>query len=354
MQNPHKGRGAVSNTAGRFERQAAQAFDDGWTPEDPAPLAADTTLTPEAARTIITRNTSPDLNFDRTVNPYRGCEHGCIYCYARPNHAYAGLSPGRDFETRIFFKPDAARLLEQEFAHPGYAPETLVLGGVTDVYQPAERTLRITRALLEVCRATRHPVGLVTKSALVLRDLDILAPMAADGLAKVAVSVTTLDPRLARTMEPRAAAPHRRLSTIRALSEAGVPVTVMVAPLIPALNDPEIEAILEAAAEAGARGAGYVALRLPLEIKDLFAEWLETHRPDAARRIMGLVSAMHGGKAYRAQFGLRQRGSGPYAELMGRRFRAAARRFGLDRPSLELRTDLFRKPVLPGGQLGLL
>ena len=354
MTNPHKGRGAVSNAAGRFETQSAHSFDDGWTDADPAPLADDTVLTPEAARTIISRNTSPDLSFDRTVNPYRGCEHGCIYCYARPNHAYAGLSPGRDFETRIFFKPDAARLLEEEFAHPGYAPETLVLGGVTDVYQPAEKTLRITRALLEVCRATRHPVGLVTKSALVLRDLDILAPMAADGLAKVAVSITTLDPKLARTMEPRAAAPHRRLSTVRALADAGVPVTVMVAPLIPALNDPEIEAILEASAGAGAQAAGYVALRLPLEIKDLFAQWLEAHRPDAARRIMGLVRAMHGGKAYRAQFGLRQRGSGPYADLMGKRFRAAVRRYGLDRSSPKLRTDLFRRPVLPGGQFGLL
>lgn len=354
MTSPTKGRGALTNATGRFERHATAAFDDGWSDEDPSPLNADTVLAPEAARTIISRNTSPDLNFDRTVNPYRGCEHGCIYCYARPNHAYAGLSPGRDFETRIFFKPDAAVLLEQEFAHPGYAPELLVLGGVTDVYQPAERTLRITRGLLEICRATRHPVGLVTKSALVTRDLDILGPMAADGLAKVAVSITTLDPRLARTMEPRAAAPHRRLATVKALSEAGVPVTVMVAPLIPALNDPEIEAILEAAAEAGAQGAGYVALRLPLEIKDLFAEWLDTHRPDAARRIMGLVRAMHGGKAYRAQFGLRQRGSGPYAEFMGKRFRAAARRYGLDRPSLKLRTDLFRRPILPGAQMPLL
>lgn len=354
MPPPPKGRGALSNAAGRFQTHAAAGFDDGWSDIDPAPLNPDTVLAPETARTIISRNTSPDLSFDRTANPYRGCEHGCIYCYARPNHAYAGLSPGRDFETRIFFKPDAARLLEQEFAHPGYAPDTLVLGGVTDVYQPAERTLRITRALLEVCRASRHPVGLVTKSALVLRDLDILAPMAAQGLAKVAVSITTLDAKLARTLEPRAAAPHRRLATVKALAEAGVPVTVMVAPLIPALNDPEIEAILEAAAEAGASGAGYVALRLPLEIKDLFAEWLEAHRPDAARRIMGLVRAMHGGKAYRAQFGLRQRGSGPYAALMGQRFRAAVRRFGLDRAALRLRTDLFVRPVPPGGQFGLL
>jgi DNA repair photolyase len=347
-----RGRGAVSNHGGRFERHVTEAFDDGWTQDDPAASIA-TTVTLEAARTAITRNDSPDLSFDRTVNPYRGCEHGCVYCYARPNHAYAGLSPGLDFESRLFAKPNAAGLLAAELRAPGYQPATLVLGGVTDIYQPIERKLGITRQLLEVLRDFGHPVALVTKSALVLRDLDILAPMAARGLAKVAVSVTTLDRRLARAMEPRAATPGRRLETIRALSAAGVPVTAMVAPVIPALNDHEIEAILTAAAEAGARDAGHVLLRLPREVSPLFREWLETAFPGRAAHVMSLIRQARGGADYDARWGERLRGSGPYAATIAARFKAHARRVGLQSMRLPLDVTLFRPPPKSGDQLSL-
>ncbi len=352
--SPRKGRGAVTNAAGRYEAATREAFDDGWTDADPAPPPRATMLAPERARTIISRNASPDISFDQAINPYRGCEHGCIYCYARPNHAYAGLSPGLDFETRIFFKPEAPALLARELSAPGYKPSTIVLSGVTDCYQPGERTLGITRGLIEVLQRFRHPMGCVTKAALIQRDLDIWGEMGRAGLAKAAVSVTTLDPALARAMEPRAAAPHRRLETIRALREAGVPTTVMVAPVIPALNDHEIEAILEAAAAAGAQHAGYVVLRLPLEIKDLFREWLAAHAPGRAAHVMSLVRSMRGGKDYDAAWGQRQTGQGAYARLIGDRFKRACARLGLNGPRTPLDLTQFRVPARPGDQLALL
>jgi DNA repair photolyase len=348
-----KGRGAVSNASGRFEREARLAFDDGWTPEEQA-TQIETIVTREAARTIISRNDSPDISFDRSINTYRGCEHGCIYCYARPNHAYAGLSPGLDFERRLFAKTNAAELLEKELAAPGYAPAMLMMGGVTDVYQPVERTLGITRACLDVLARHNHPVALITKSQLVLRDLDILAPMAAKGLARVAISLTTLDRDLARRMEPRAAAPHRRVETIRALADAGVPVTAMTAPVIPALNDHELETLLEAAAGAGATGAGYVLLRLPHEIGDLFREWLAEHYPDRAERVFSVLRQMRGGRDYDSRWRSRQTGEGPYAALIARRFQRACDRLGLSRDRTPLDATQFRRPPRPGDQLELL
>ena len=284
-----KGRGARSNVSGRFESDLREAYDDGWTLEDLTPPRLPTTISPETARVIISHNDSPDIGFSASINPYRGCEHGCIYCYARPAHAYMGLSPGLDFESRLFFKPGAAKLLEAELSHPRYRPETIHIGGNTDPYQPQERKLRITRGLIEVLIRFRHPFSVITKSALILRDLDLLAEAAALGIARVAVSITTLDRTLARSMEPRAATPEKRLDTVRQLSAAGVPVMVMFAPAIPGLNDHEMETVLSRAAQAGASGAGYVALRLPHEIKDLFREWLESDHPDRARRVMSLV-----------------------------------------------------------------
>ncbi|MEW5964786.1 MAG: PA0069 family radical SAM protein [Pseudomonadota bacterium] len=348
-----RGRGARSNRAGRYEAAATEVFDDGWASLDDLPPFA-TEVSVEPARAIITTNDSPDISFDQSINPYRGCEHGCIYCYARPTHCYLGHSAGLDFETRLYAKTNAAELLERELARKGYVPRTIALGSNTDPYQPIERHYRITRQILEVLERARHPVGIVTKSALVVRDADILARMAADGLAKVALSVTTLDHRLARAMEPRATTPARRIAAIRALSEAGIPTTVLVAPVIPALNDSEIEAILEAARAAGAREAGYVTLRLPLEIKELFREWLEAEYPDRARRVIALLQSMHGGRDYVSAFGLRQRGSGPYAEQIAQRFRLAARRLGFGNEREALRTDHFTPPVPKGGQLRLL
>jgi len=346
-----KGRGAVTNRAGRFEPYATEAFDDGWTPDEVTPIA--TTLTVDATRTIIARNQSPDVPFDRSINPYRGCEHGCMYCFARPTHAFLGLSPGLDFESRLHYKPDAARLLEAELRQPRYRPALIALGTNTDPYQPIERRLAITRSILEVLAAFRHPVGIVTKSALVQRDIDILATMAADGLAQVFVSVTTLDRDLARRMEPRAATPGRRLETVRALAAAGIPTGVLVAPVIPALNDPEIEAILEAAATAGARSASYVLLRLPLEIKALFEEWLDAHAPLRARRVLALMRLMRGGKLYEAAFGARMRGEGPYADLIADRFARASMRHGFDRERFRLDTTRFKPPKRAGDQLDL-
>jgi DNA repair photolyase len=348
-----KGRGAISNASGRFERFTRLDFDDGWTPEDLTPPALATTVTPEAARSIITRNDSPDLSFDRTINTYRGCEHGCVYCYARPNHAFVGLSPGQDFESKLFVKAGAADLLRKELAAASYKPATIVMGGVTDVYQPIERQWQTTRQVLKVLAEHHHPVAIITKSALVLRDLDILGPMAAAGLAKVAVSVTTLDPKLARTLEPRAAAPHRRIQAIRLLARAGVPVTVMAAPMIPALNDAEMEAILTAAADAGAVQAGYIVLRLPHEIKDLFREWLEAHAPERAARVMNHVRTMRGGKDYDAQWGVRMKGVGPYAKLLADRFRKATDRLGLNTRTYKLDCSQFRRPLKPGDQMAL-
>ncbi len=348
-----RGRGAASNASGRFESLQREAYDDGWNDGDAAPKPLRTTVTAERARTIITRNDSPDVGFDRSINPYRGCEHGCIYCYARPAHAYMGLSPGLDFESKLFFKPEAGRLLERELAKPGYAPGVIHIGGNTDPYQPQEKLLRVTRQVLEVMWAFRHPLSIITKSALIARDLDVLGPLGQAGRARAAVSITTLDRSLARAMEPRAATPERRLEAVRRLTEAGVPTIVMTAPIIPGLNDHEIEAILERAADAGAIGAGYVALRLPREIKDLFAEWLTAQRPDRAARVMSLVRQMRGGKDYDAEWGKRMKGEGPIAEMIAQRFKFARRRHGLDRPVPALDLTQFRVPPRSGDQLEL-
>ena len=348
-----RGRGARSNRAGRFESELREVFDDGW--ESLAELSPfKTDVHREMAKSIISTNDSPDISFEQSINPYRGCEHGCIYCFARPTHCYLGHSAGLDFETKLYAKVNAAELLERELANPRYVPKYIALGAVTDPYQPIEREHRITRAVLEVLDRTSHPVGIVTKSALVTRDLDILARMASRGLVKVAISVTTLDRRIARKMEPRAATPSRRLEAIKELSAAGVPVAVMVAPIIPAINDSEIERILAAATDAGATEAGYVLLRLPLELKELFREWLHTELPERAARTINILRSMHGGKDYTPQWNLRQRGKGPYAEQIGTRFRLSVKRLGLNERNSKLRTDLFQRPVGKGGQLSLL
>jgi DNA repair photolyase len=348
-----RGRGAQTNETGRFERVHREPFDDGWDESDEGPAPLRTTVTAEAARVIITRNDSPDVGFDRSINPYRGCEHGCIYCYARPAHAYMGLSPGLDFESKLFFKPAAGRLLEAELSRPSYRPAVIHIGGNTDPYQPQERRLRVTRAVLGVLARFSHPASIITKSGLIVRDLDILGPMAGAGLVRAAVSVTTLDRRLARLMEPRAATPERRLETVRALSAAGVPTAVMFAPVIPGLNDHELEGVLERAAGAGATSAGYVILRLPLEIKDLFREWLEGKLPDRADRVMSLVRQTRGGRDYDAEWGKRMKGEGPIAELIGQRFRIAKRRFGLDRALPPLDLSRFHVPPRVGDQMDL-
>lgn len=348
-----RGRGAESNASGRYEPQSRVLFDDGWGSVDDLPPLK-TTVQEERPRKIITTNDSPDISFDRSINPYRGCEHGCAYCFARPTHAYMGLSPGLDFETRLFAKPNAAQLLERELAKPGYQPRTMAIGTNTDPYQPIEKRYRIMREVLEVLDAANHPVGIVTKSALVLRDIDILSRMAERNLCKVALSVTTLDRKLARAMEPRAATPERRLAALRLLSEAGVPTTVMVAPIIPALNESEIERILDAAAATGVKEAGYVLLRLPLEVRDIFKEFLEREYPDRATHVMSVIRSMRGGKDYDSTWGTRMKGEGPYAWQIGRRFEMACRRLGLNAARRPLRTDLFRPPVDDGGQLQLL
>jgi len=348
-----RGRGASSNKSGRFEKEGRVEEDDGW--ESLSEMEAFATeVRIDYAKSIITTNDSPDISFDQSINPYRGCEHGCSYCYARPSHAYLGHSPGLDFETKIYAKPNAAELLTAEIANPRYVPRVIALGTNTDPYQPIEREMRITRSILEVLDRTSHPVGIVTKSATVLRDVDILARMASRGLAKVAISVTTLDRTVARKMEPSASTPPKRVEAIRQLSAAGIPTAVMAAPIVPAINDSEIEAILGAARDAGATEAGYVLLRLPLEIKELFREWLEEEFPDRASRVINLMRSMHGGRDYTAEFGLRQRGSGPYADQIASRFHLALARYGLNRRKLKLRTDLFRRPVPVGGQLDLL
>jgi DNA repair photolyase len=341
-----KGRGAVTNGAGRFERHEWLADDDGWgglerlmaAPPPPTELFVDT------SRTIIARNESTDIPFDRSINPYRGCEHGCVYCYARPSHNYLGYSSGLDFETRLFVKHDAAELLTAELSRPGYRPAPLALGSNTDPYQPIERRLQVTRRILEVLAATRHPVSIVTKSAAVLRDLDLLVPMARQGLAQVAISVTTLDRSLTRKLEPRAASPHRRLATIRELSTAGVPVGLSLAPVIPGLTDHEIERIIEAAAGAGAGCASWILLRLPYDVKELFEGWLEAHYPDRKAKVLSLVRQCRDGRLNDAEFGSRMRGQGPVAALIRRRFERAAERLGLHRRTLDLRTDRFTPP----------
>jgi len=326
-----RGRGAVSNPAVRFESTSRDSFDDGWGGiEDLVDLPPlPTTVLRDASRSAMAWNDSPDIGFDRSLNPYRGCEHGCVYCYARPSHAYLGHSPGLDFETLLYAKPELPALLEKELRKPGYTAKPVALGANTDPYQPIERGLAITRGVLEVLERFGHPVTIVTKSAGVLRDLDILRRLASRNLVQVCLSVTTLDPALARRMEPRAATPSRRLQAVAALAQAGVPVGVLAAPMIPGINDAELESILEAGAKAGATRAGYVLLRLPLEIKQLFEEWLATHYPDRAAKVLSLVRQTRGGKLYDSRFGVRQEGTGPYADLLARRFRVATDRLGL-------------------------
>ncbi|MBB5571633.1 MULTISPECIES: PA0069 family radical SAM protein [Rhizobium] len=348
-----RGRGAGLNPSGRFEALKRETFDDGWqTLEELPPFKTEVQV--EKPRTAITRNDSPDIGFDRSINPYRGCEHGCIYCFARPTHAYMGLSAGLDFESKLFAKPDAARLLERELARPGYKPRVIAIGTNTDPYQPIEKEWRVMRQILEVLNKANHPVAIVTKSALIMRDIDILKEMAAKNLVRVGISVTTLDRKLARTMEPRAATPQRRLEAIRALSEAGIQTAVMVAPIIPALNDHEIERILDASKAAGAIEASYVILRLPLEVSPLFRDWLLQNYPDRYRHVMSLIRSMRGGKDYDAEFGKRMKGAGPYAWQISRRFEMAIKRLELTRRSIALRDDLFVPPDGSGVQLSLL
>ncbi len=338
-----KGRGTAQNPAVRFERESREAFDDGWDNFDEiAPPR--TSLLRDSARSIIARNDSPDIGFDRSINTYRGCEHGCIYCFARPSHAYLGLSPGLDFETKIVFKPEAAALLEKELSKPGYVAQPIVLGSNTDPYQPVERTLKLTRAVLEVLEKFNHPVIIVTKSAGVVRDADILARMAGKNLVEVFVSVTTLDAGLARAMEPRAASPARRLAAIAELAGAKIPVGVFASPMIPGLNDAELEQILEAAAKAGAKTAGSILLRLPHELTDLFTNWLNVHMPERAKHVLSLIRQVRGGSLNEAKFHARFAGTGPYAELLTRRFMRAARQFGLNTEKLALETGLFAVP----------
>jgi DNA repair photolyase len=347
-----RGRGAQSNASGRFEPLARTTFDDGWQRFEELPPFK-TTVTIDATRKIITRNDSPDISFDRSINPYRGCEHGCIYCFARPTHAYLGLSPGLDFESKLFAKPEAAKLLERELSAAGYVPRTIAIGTNTDPYQPIEREHLIMRRILEVLDRFGHPVGIVTKSALVLRDLDILAGMAKRNLVKVALSVTTLDPKLARVMEPRAATPPLRLDALRQLTAAGVPTSVMVAPVIPALNDSEIERILDAAAAVGVKEAGYVLLRLPLEVRDLFREWLMANFPDRYRHVFKLIRDTRGGKDYDSSFGKRMTGAGPVAWMIGRRFELACGKLGFNKMRTKLTTTHFDPPKRAAEQLSL-
>jgi DNA repair photolyase len=350
-----KGRGALSNLEGRFARQTLEVDPDALPPGDEegdGPAPPPTELHVDTARTIITRNRSPDIGFSQSINAYRGCEHGCIYCYARPSHSYLDLSPGRDFETQIFHKPDAVELLRNELAAPGYEVSPIALGTNTDPYQPIERSLRITRGILELMLELEHPVTIVTKGGLVLRDLDILSELAARGLTAVHVSLTTLDNELKRRMEPRTAGPNQRLAMVARLAERGIPTGVMIAPVIPALNDHELEEMLRLAAAAGARSAGYVLLRLPHEVKALFEEWLREHYPDRADHVLSLVRQMHGGELYDSSFHRRQRGSGPFADLLRARFARARRQHGLDRET-SLNSDRFRKPPPRSGQLAL-
>ncbi|HET6435901.1 MAG TPA: PA0069 family radical SAM protein [Xanthomonadaceae bacterium] len=358
---PIKGRGSASYLAGRFEKRTARGEDDGWgsvhahapdSAEAELPPHPATRVTEERARSVLTRNDSPDVGFDQSVNPYRGCEHGCVYCFARPSHSYLDLSPGLDFETKLFAKTNAAERLREALAKPGYAPSPIALGINTDGYQPIERRYRVTRSVLEVLAECRHPVTFVTKGGLIERDLDLLAPMARENLVHVHFSITTLDNRLASRMEPRATAPHGKLRAMRALSEAGVPVGVMVAPVIPALTDHELERILEAAHAHGARSAGYVLLRLPHELKDLWREWLELHEPGRAAHVMSLIRQMRGGKDYDSRFGVRSRGEGPFAQLLAQRFAKAHARLGFGRlPPLDCSKFVAPRKPSPQGEL---
>ena len=349
-----KGRGTLTNPPGRFERHDIEEVHDGWFEEEQPDTIA-TTVEPDRARAIITRNDSPDIPFEQSINPYRGCEHGCTYCYARPSHAFMGLSSGIDFETKLFYKADAGKVLERELARPGYVCKPITIGANTDPYQPVEREMKVTRQVLEVLARTRHPASVITKSALILRDLDLLVDMARDNLMSVAISITSLSVETKRVLEPRTASPQARLRALRELNAAGVPTGVMVAPIIPAITDHEMEAILEAAAAAGARWAGYTMVRLPFEIKDLFREWLAEHFPDRAAHVMSLIREMRGGRDYDATFGERMRGTGPIAELVRNRFKMACRRLGLNSGTRERpdRTQLFRPPLIAGSQLSL-
>jgi DNA repair photolyase len=346
------GRGALTNATGRYEPRVTIAFDDGWQSiEDLPPFRTGVAI--DTTRKVITRNTSPDIPFDRSINIYRGCEHGCIYCFARPTHAFLGLSPGLDFESKLYMKPDAPDLLERELSAASYKPQVIAIGTNTDPYQPIERRFGIMRRVLEVLERTGHPVGIVTKSHLVTRDIDILSRMARRNLVRVGISVTTLDAKLARTMEPRAPTPVRRLEALRALSDAGIPTTVMAAPVIPAINDAEIERILEAGAACGAEAAGYVLLRLPLEVRDLFREWLQANFPDRERHVFTLIRQTRDGKDYDATFGKRMTGGGPYAWMIRKRFDTACSRLGLNVHKTELTTAHFRPPVSSDEQLNL-
>ena len=350
--NLNRGRAATLNPSSRFDQHSRHVFDDGWQTLDELPPFK-TSVQVEKPKTVIAKNDSPDIHFDRSINPYRGCEHGCIYCFARPSHSYMGLSSGLDFETTLFAKPDAARLLRQELSKKNYKPRMLAIGTNTDPYQPIEKQWRITREILEVLEETNHPVGIVTKSALVTRDIDILSRMASKGLAKVAISITSLDRRLARAMEPRAATPGLRLKAVRELSAAGIPTSVMVAPVIPALNDHEMERILDSAKAAGAQEAGFILLRLPREVSPLFRDWLLQHYPDRYRHVMNLLRAMRGGKDYDAEFGKRLRGDGPYAWQIGRRFEIACRKYELNETKHRLDLTQFVRPVVDQPQLSL-
>lgn len=344
-----KGRGAVSNLQGRYETNARERFDDGWELDDDARAHVKTVVTDEFAKSILSRNSSPDVPFNVSLNPYRGCEHGCIYCFARPTHSYLGLSPGLDFESRLFAKVNAADLLRRELARPGYVPEHIAIGVNTDAYQPCERQRGLTRQVLEVLRECNHPAGLITKSSLIERDIDLLAPMAAEGLACAAITLTTLDPEIARTLEPRAAAPARRLRTIRTLADAGIPVSVSVAPIIPFVTEPEIERILEAARDAGAMGAHYVVLRLPWEVNPLFQQWLEAHFPERAQRVLNRVRDMRGGKEYDSDFSTRMHGESVWADLIRQRFSKTVERLGMGglRGRFErLDVSKFRRPIV--------
>ncbi len=347
-----RGRGAQSNASGRFEAEARVAFDDGWqSVEDLPPFK--TTVSADSARKVITRNDLPDIGFDRSINPYRGCEHGCVYCFARPTHAYLGLSPGLDFESKLFAKHDAPALLERELSHADYEPRMIAIGTNTDPYQPIERDLKIMRGILEVLDRVSHPVGIVTKSALVVRDLDILSRMAKRNLVKVGISVTTLDSKLARTMEPRASTPTKRLEALRLLAAEGVPTKVMVSPIIPALNDAEMERILDSAAHIGVQEASYILLRLPLEVRDLFREWLVANYPDKYRHVFTMIRDVRGGKDYDSQWGVRMKGTGPMAWMIGRRFEIACAKLGLNKKRVRLTTEHFARPKDGGAQLSL-
>ncbi len=347
-----RGRGAGVNPSGRFEPISRHVFDDGWQAFDDLPPFK-TEVQVEAPRKIVTRNESPDVPFDRSINPYRGCEHGCVYCFARPTHSHMGLSAGLDFEAKLFAKPNAAKLLRKELAAPGYEPRCIAMGTNTDPYQPIEKDWRVTREILEVLEDCNHPVAIVTKGALVARDIDILARMARRGLARVAVSVTTLDRKLSRSMEPRAATPTLRLETIRKLTDAGIPTSVLVAPMIPAINDQEMERILDAAKANGAQDAGYMLLRLPHEVAGIFKDWVLQHYPDKYTHVMSLIRSMRAGKDYDSEWGTRMKGVGPYAWQLGRRFEIATKRLKMNSLRQPLRTDLFEKPVLSGTQLSL-